>query len=398
MSVPRTADIVVIGGGITGVATAYNLSRHGLKVALLEKEKLAAGSTGRTVGGVRQQARSKAQLPLLFEAVKLWKTLDKELGTSVGYTQMGNLMLAGSEEVLEFFRTGPDGVDEQSSAGLDTRIVDYDEAQSLAPVLKNSFVGGRYCASDGGANPYLVVNAYSRAAQSRGATVLQGIEAVGFQVEGGQVRAVETSAGNISTRCVVNAAGVWAKRVAAFVGIDLPIVPIRGQVLFSKSMPPIIQPFVFHGDIEGQRVFIRQRPDGHILTGLGNPQQEPGWDTTVDDDFEQNLRRRLQSLAPELADIPTEKVWGGLYEVTPDTEPIIDFCHDPEGLVLACGFSAQGFGPGPAVGFYLAEWIATGERPDVLSPFELARFQKEDFVERRLLTEISGLREDEHNI
>jgi len=391
----RTVDAVVIGGGIIGAATTYYLARQGLKIALLEKDRLATGSTGASVAGVRQQGRSKVQLPLMFTAVNLWQGLEDELGAPVDYVQTGHLMLAGDEEVLEFYRSGPNGVEEQTAAGLRTYIVDRQEARELAPVLEGPFVGGRYCPTDGGAHPQKAVGAFARAAQRLGCTIMERTAVTGLRVEGARIRGVRTSQGDIEAIWVINAASVWAREIGSWAGLDVPIVPIRGQVLFSTSLPPLVRPFVFHGDVEGLRLFIRQRPDGHILTGLGNPLQEEGWDTTVDEDFGFQLRRRLKLLAPSLADIPAERMWGGLYEVTPDTEPIIDIPQESRGLVLSCGFSAQGFGPGPAVGYHLAQWIATGVRPEILAPFALSRFQEGTAPRRQLLAEMSGKREPE---
>jgi len=215
----------------------------------------------------------------------------------------------------------------------------------------------------------------------------------GLWIDGARIRGVRTSQGDIEANWVINAAGVWAREIASLAGLDVPIVPIRGQVLFSTSLPLLIRPFVFHGDVEGRRVFIRQRPDGHILTGLGNPLEAEGWGTSVDQDFEFQLRRRLRLLAPSLADIPAERMWGGLYEVTPDTEPVIDMIQEPQGLVLSCGFSAQGFGPGRAVGYYLAEWIAIGVRLEILALFALKRCQEVTAATRQLLAEMSGKRD-----
>ncbi|HBY95150.1 MAG: FAD-binding oxidoreductase [Ardenticatenaceae bacterium] len=396
MSSSQTADVAIIGGGITGIATAYYLSKRGLRVTLIERDHLAAGSTGRTVAGVRQQGRSRWQLPLMFEAVKRWKTLEEELGAPVGYQQHGHLMLAANEDVLDFFKTGPYGVDEQATEGLDTRIVSREEVLELVPRLKGPFVGGRYTGSDGGAHPQLTVNAYARAAEARGAKLLLGTEAVGLVIEGDRVRGVKTSAGTVEAPFVVNAAGVWAKEVGSWANLDLPITPERGQVLLSGPLPPLVRPYVIHGDLEGQRVYLRQRHDGRIITGLGNPEQKPGWSTDVDPDFESELRRRLRILIPDLADIPRESTWGGLYEVTPDTEFIIDVLQEPQGLVLACGFSAQGFGPGPAVGDLLAEWIATGKRPELLAPFSPERFKRGTVRKHRLLGEMSGKSDSGH--
>ena len=213
-------DVIVIGGGISGCATAYNLARRGAHVILLEKGQIADEASGRTWGAVRRQGRQAPEVPLAIESLKLWDNLREELGTETHFIRGGNLLLAGNaRELADFENT----VRITREYGLESDIVTRERAREILPGLSGKFVGGMYSPSDGYAHPVKTTNAFARAAQENGATVRTGCSVEGIETSGGQVKGVITERGEkLEADVVVNAAGVWAPRLARTCDVKVP--------------------------------------------------------------------------------------------------------------------------------------------------------------------------------
>lgn len=369
-------DVVIIGGGITGAAAAYEIARAGHSVTLVEKRRLAAMASGWTLGGVRQSGRDPAELPLAREAVKRWATLDDELGAPIGYRRRGNLRLARTEEETQVIRVLVDG---QRAQGLDLDYLSDNAAvRAVAPAIGPDILAASFCPTDGHADPVSAVRAFVDAARRHGADIREGVAACRLIVSGETVKGVETDDGVINADRVILATGVHAPELLRSIGLDLPLIVKLVCVLQSVPVAPMFEQVfgVANADCAG-----RQEIDGRfrVTTGIGE------WQHDVATWSEDSLQPTAGDIA-RLIDLTTKvlpiigatgvaKVWGGLIDLTPDGLPAIDARTGLDGLVVAAGFSGHGFGIGPAVGEILCD-LALGRQPRFdLAPFQLARFK-----------------------
>ncbi|MFN8500107.1 MAG: FAD-binding oxidoreductase [Anaerolineae bacterium] len=370
----QPTDVVIIGGGISGVAAAYELAGAGASVTLVEKGDLASMASGWTLAGVRQSGRDAAEMPLAVAAVRRWERLADELDADIEYRQDGNLRLARTEdEVAAIARVVADG----RAARLPVEYLDGDAARRLAPALAPSILAASYCPTDGHANPLKVVGAFAAAAARRGATIMTRTEALGIEVAGGRVAGVRTPCGLYPADVVVVAAGVYADRLLAPLGIRLPITVRHVSAIGTTPLPPLLRQVlgVGAGDFAA-----RQQVDGRFrMTGSGGDWQWPTSGLTADAvqppiaDVAAVLGRATAVL-PALADARIARVWGGLIDMTPDALPILERAPEIDGLVIAAGFSGHGFCLGPITGRIIYELATTGESSLPLAPFRRARF------------------------
>jgi sarcosine oxidase subunit beta len=368
-------DVVVVGGGISAVATAYEIARAGHSVLVLEKRRLAAMGSGWTLGGIRQSGRDPAELPLAQAAVERWAGLDEELGATTDYRRGGNLRLARAPAEVEVIEAL---VDEQRSRGLDMAyLADNAAIRAFAPAIASSVLAASFCPTDGHADPVSTVAAYAAAAVRAGAEIREGVTARRVLVESGRVVGVETDEGVEAADRVVVATGVHAPELLGPLGLALPLTIKLVAVLQTVPTTPVLEQVfgVANADAAG-----RQEVDGRfrITTGIGAWPHDPAvWD-------EHNIQPTLDDLArlvgsavkvlPVLAGVGVARVWGGLIDLTPDGLPALDGCTGIEGLVLAAGFSGHGFGIGPVTGEILAD-LVLGRPPRFdLGPFRLGRF------------------------
>ncbi|MGB3305985.1 MAG: FAD-dependent oxidoreductase, partial [Thermomicrobiales bacterium] len=216
-----TADVIIIGGGISGTATAYNLAKRGVRTLLLERDDLASMASGWTLAGVRQSGRHPAELPLAQAAIRRWEQLDQELGADVEYRQNGNLRLALTPDDVPTIRNV---VADGNAAGIETHYLDgADAVREIAPALTPDLAGASFCPSDGHANPLLTVRAFAAAATRLGAEIRTGVHVTGLTTNGTRVTGVQTNDGPFAAETVIVAAGIYTPRLLAPLGLDLPI-------------------------------------------------------------------------------------------------------------------------------------------------------------------------------
>ncbi|MBZ5555884.1 MAG: FAD-binding oxidoreductase [Acidobacteriia bacterium] len=373
----RSADVVIVGGGCMGASVAYHLTRRGVTdVVLLEREKLlATGSTGRNAGGVRHQFSNAANIRLSIESINLLERFADDVGQTIDFHQDGYLFLLSTDASVDTFRRN---VALQRSLGVDVDWLDATAAAQAAPGLQTDGVlGATFCRRDGVADPNGVTMGFAKAAQAAGATIERDVEVTGIRVSGGRITGVETSKGAIDTPVVVNAAGPHARQIGRMAGVDVPVDPYRRHIFIAQAPPgsahwrvPASRVLV----IDFESTFYFHREGAGLLFGMGDKNETPTFDTTVQWDFLPQVIDVAVKRLPALADASISHAWAGLYEVTPDANPIIGAAAGVDGFFLINGFSGHGFQHSPAAGRILADVIAGRDPQFDLTPFAPARF------------------------
>jgi sarcosine oxidase subunit beta len=373
----RTADVVIVGGGCMGASVAYHLARRGVTdVVLLEREKmLATGSTGRNAGGVRHQFSNHANISLSIESIGLLERFADEVGHPIDFHQDGYLFLLSTPASVETFTRN---VALQRGLGVDVQWFDAREAAVLAPGLNTEGVlAATFCQRDGVADPNGVTMGFAKTAQSLGVTIERDVEVSGITVTSGRVSTVETTRGAIETRTVVNAAGPYARSIGRMAGADVPVDPIRRHIFIAapgSGQTTMHVPLSRILVIDFETTFYFHREGAGLLFGMGDRQETPTFDTTVQWDFLPQVIDVAVTRLPALADASISHAWAGLYEMSPDGNPIVGAADGVEGLYLINGFSGHGFQHSPAAGRILAD-VITGRDPQFdLTPFSPGRF------------------------
>lgn len=374
MNIPKTAEIIVIGGGVMGASTAYHLAARGQKgIVLLEKENFfGQGATGRCAGGVRYQFATEVNINLSLESLPMLDRFEKEIGQAIDYRQCGYLFLLTQPDDIAVFQNNKAL---QNSLGVKTEWWDGDAIRQRLPEMNlDDVIAGTFNPDDGLADPNGVVMGYIKRGGSLGVQALTGVEVIGIETHAAGVQSVNTSSGDIATSTVVNCAGPWAGLIGAMVDIEIPITPIRRQMLVTTPLPEIPRDFPFVIDFT-QSLYFHLEGDG-ILTGMSNPNEKPGFDQNIDPDWELvNMEAAIKRL-PMLEDAGLISHWAGLYEVTPDDHPIFGKC-DIDGFYICAGFSGHGFMHGPISGKLLSEIILDGTATSLdISMLDLARFHE----------------------
>jgi sarcosine oxidase subunit beta len=369
----RTADVVIVGGGCMGASVAFHLARRGVtNVVLVEREAmLGAGSTGRNAGGVRHQFSNEANIRLSIESIGILERFRDEVGQEIDFHQDGYLFLLSSPESVAAFTRN---AEIQRTCGVTVDWLDAPGAERLAPGLDASGVlGATFCARDGIADPNGVTMGFAKAGQALGVEITRETEVTGIDVSSGRIVGVRTSRGMISTNTVVNAAGPHARHVGRLAGVDVPVDPYRRHIFIAQDFSrPVPRNRIMVIDFETTFYFHREGPG--VLFGMGDPNEPPGFDTTVRWDFLPEVTQVAMRRLPALEDASISHAWAGLYEMSPDANPLIGAAPGVSGLFLINGFSGHGFQHSPAAGRILADLI-TGRDPGMdLAPFAPDRF------------------------
>ncbi len=344
---PPTASVVVVGGGVMGLATAYELARAGVRdVVLVDRDAFGAGSTSRAAGGVRAMFSDPVNITLGARSLETFRDFPARFGQDIDFAEVGYLFLLSTPEAVTAFE---DAVALQNSLGVPSRVIDVAEAQRLSPLISTEgLLAAAWSPTDGHCTPESVVLGYASAARRAGATLLPHCAATGIDVADGRVTAVHTAAGTVRTDTVVCAAGAWSAEVGAWAGVDLPVTPLRRQVLVTEPVPGLDPHTPFTIDFATSFYFHREGQG--LLMGMSDPDETPGFRLTRSDAWLPRLGEAIERRAPALAEVGVASGWAGLYEMTPDHNALIGRADEVEGFLYATGFSGHGFLMGPAVG------------------------------------------------
>ena len=374
---PKTADAVVIGGGVVGTSIAYHLAKKGFgSVVLLERSYLACGSTGRCGAGVRQQWGTRLNCLLSIASVRAFERMDEELGygRSIEFKQGGYLLIAYTRREMEQFTKN---VELQLSLDIPVSLLTPREAGKIVPILNTDDIYcATFCPTDGHANPFHVTYAYATAGRRLGAKIHTFTDACEILTESGKVEGVRTNKGTISTKVVINAAGPYSGVVARMTGLDIPFYPERHQILVTEPVEPVLGPMVMSFS---RRYYCQQTPHGSFIMGMGDPKEKPGFLTSSTWEFLVEMAEEITKVLPPIGELSVVRQWAGLYDMTPDAHPILGGTP-VDGFYLACGFSGHGFMLAPVTGELISE-IVCDEEPSIdIHGLDLGRFERGELV------------------
>ena len=374
----NTADVVIIGGGISGCSIAYNLAKKGVKnVVVLEKNFLASGSTGRCGAGIRQQWGTEMNCRLSMESIKFFETANEELeyDGDIEFKQGGYLLVSSTEKEDAQFKKN---VELQKSLGIPVEYLTPKEAAKIVPYLNASIIrSATFCPKDGHLNPFLTTDAYAKAARRLGVKIYTFTEVIGIKTENRKIRGVITNKGEISTNIVVNAAGGYSKQIADMVGINIPAYSERHQILVTEPVEPMQDPMVMSFSLN---IYCQQTPHGSFIMGRGDDNEPRDLRITSSWHFLDEMAKTVVELLPPIGELRVIRQWAGLYNMTPDKHPVYGSVKDLEGFYLALGFSGHGFMLGPMTGLLMAEQILGEKNTIDISKLTLDRFEKGELV------------------
>ena len=375
IDLPKTAEAVVVGGGVMGASAAYHLALKGCKrIVLLERNSLfGQESTGKCAGGIRYQFATEINIRLSLLSLPMLDRFEEELGQAIDLRRCGYLFLLTREEDVKAFRAN---VALQHRLGVMTEWLTGDEVRSRLRLIQlDDVLAATWCTKDGLADPNGVVQGYLNAARRLGATCLTDVEVTGIRKEHGRICGVETKYGEIATSIVLNAAGPWAARLGEMIGVDIPVVPVRRQIAVTTPVPQLPSDFPFIIDFEKNLYFHREGPA--ILTGMSNTNEPPSFNQQVDREWELVHFEAAMARMPLLENVGLSSRWAGLYEVSPDAHPLLGNVPEAEGFYIINGFSGHGFMHGPACGLLLAEEILDGRAHTLdITSLRLSRFRE----------------------
>jgi glycine/D-amino acid oxidase-like deaminating enzyme len=417
--IPDKADVVIIGGGIVGVSTAWFLAKQGIKVVLCEKGHIAGEQSGRNWGWVRVQGRDTREIPMMLESQRIWDTLEQETGEDVGFVRRGCYFTARSRKELESIDKWLGIADEY---GIESRVLSAGEIRKHLGDSPVDWHGALYTEADGRAEPHKAVPAIARAAERAGATLLTSCAVRGLETSGGSVSAVVTEHGTIRTSTTLCAAGAWSALFCRSLGIALPQLKVRGTVARTAACENVLD-----GNVFDELLGIRRRQDGGYTIAHGTIIQHPitpstlrwsikfipallqelkvlrlsigkafleewrlpkSWELDEVTPFEQTrvldpepdpgvlrgIRKNLDKMFPQLAETPIVESWAGMIEMTPDVVPVFSDVSKLPGFYIATGLSGHGFGLGPGAGKVLAGMLTGTDTGIDLEPLRYGRF------------------------
>jgi sarcosine oxidase subunit beta len=367
----RTADVIVIGGGIHGCSTAFHLAARGIDVLLIEKDYAGRHASGVNAGGVRQLARHVAEIPLSVASMEIWERIGAVLGDGCGFESHGQVLVAETESELDGFKARVD--DLRLRGFTHEELIDRAELRRLVPAVSETCPGGIVSRRDGAADPFRTTQAFRRRAVALGARVMEGVRVTAIH-RAGQAWRVETDAGGFTAERIVNAAGAWAGRLAASVGDPVPLEVVAPMLMITSRLPRFIDPVVI---LRSRKLSFKQFPNGTVMIGGGHlARAYPEENATVLDWTKLHVSARtVAEVFPIMRRADIIRAWAGIEARMPDDIPVIGPSRRAPGIFHQFGFSAHGFQLGPGVGSMMAELVATGRTNLPIAPFSVERFQ-----------------------
>jgi sarcosine oxidase subunit beta len=390
------AEILVIGGGIAGASTAFHLAQQGRNVTLLERGEIASEASGQNMGGLGGAGWGNMpdlQSYLTMGSLEIFKQLQIDMGYDMEFRVSGSLTGIHTEEQYDFIR---DRVLSLRSNGYEGELLTPSEARAIEPEANPDLLGYMYAPRRGQADPVKSTQAFAHAAQNAGASINTGQNVKSITAQGDGRYAVQTDRAEYNCQTLVLATGAWCGPVGQMLGLQIPIVPIRGQMWATESLPPRIfqdissaessftwsqdngsddttPPDLTHkGDARFTRhLYGRQRKNGEII--FGGDRQNLGYTTSLDASGIEVNRGHASEVVPLVADLPIARTWSGLMPFSVDGSPIIGKIPLRDNLYIVSGLASSGFGRGPMAGKLAADYIHTGHMPHVLSESDPAR-------------------------
>jgi sarcosine oxidase subunit beta len=386
----ETADVVIIGSGIVGSSVAYHLAEAGCtNVLVVEREAhQGKGSTGKSMGGVRAQFATTVNIQMSRYSIDFFSSFDQRLGYPADYRPHGYLFCATTERHLEYLKANRE---RQLALGVNNvELISREDIGKILPQLRvDDVLGGTYCPTDGFVDPHSVMMGFMLKARERGVRLWLDTTVTGIEVTGtpGGITGVTTTRGFVSAPVVVNAAGAWAAEVARMAGAELPVEPLRRQLVPTEPFDGL--PKRFPMVIDMSTGFHFRREGQGILLAWNDPEETPGFKTDFDTTFVEKILTRAASRVPCLAEaaVNPRRAWAGLYEMTPDHHAIIGPAPNIKGLFFVNGFSGHGVMHAPASGRITADLILDA-RSDLI---DTTLIGLERFAEGRLLEETAIL-------
>ena len=394
----ETAEVVIIGSGIVGSSVAYHLAQQGCtNVLVIEREAhQGKGSTGKSMGGVRAQFATPVNIQMSRYSIDFFSRFDEVVGHPADYRAHGYLFCATTERHLEYLKTNRK---RQAALGVkNVELVSREDIAKFVPQLRvDDILGGTFCQTDGFVDPHSVMMGFMLNARERGVRLWLDTQVTGIEVERGagtagvssdpgsttsRITGVMTTRGRVSTPIVVNAAGAWAAEVARFAGSELPVEPLRRQLVPTEPFDGLPQRFPMIIDMSTGFHFRREGKG--ILLAWNDPEETPGFKTDFDPGFVEKILTRAADRVPLLAEaeVNPRRAWAGLYEMTPDHHAVIGPAPDVAGLYFVNGFSGHGVMHSPASGRITADLILQGHSGLVdATQLNVARFASGQLLE-----------------
>ncbi|MGI9327386.1 MAG: NAD(P)/FAD-dependent oxidoreductase [Pseudomonadales bacterium] len=416
---PDSVDVVVIGGGVIGISTAWFLAKRGVSVLVCDKGRVAGEQSSRNWGWIRQQARDAAELPIVIDSINHWQSLARELDEDIGFTRQGVLYTAQTEAQLANYENW---LDIAAQHQLDTKMLSGPQVDELIKDKPGQWLGGMYTPSDARAEPFKAVPALARGLRRAGGLVREACAVRSIDVQAGRVAGVVTEQGRVRAQSVVCAGGAWSTLFMANLKVNLPQLTVRATV--ARTAPAAE---IYAGNASLGEIAIRRRQDGGYTVASSSTNEHfvgadsfrhffrflpalrasarfirlrfgadivdrllpvRGWQEDETTPFEQTrvlnpdpsakalqaMRQGLTRRLPTLADVPFAEAWAGMIDVTPDVVPVMDAVASYPGLFLATGFSGHGFGIGPGAGQVMADLVTGKTSAHDLTRFRLSRF------------------------
>ena len=361
----ETADVVIIGSGIVGSSVAYHLAQQGCtNVLVLEREAhQGKGSTGKSMGGVRAQFSTPVNIQMSKYSIDFFANFDEVVGHPADYRAHGYLFCATNEKHIAYLKAN---MQRQQALGVtNVEWITAEDIQKIVPQLRvDDILGGTFCPTDGFVDPHSVMMGFMLNAREKGVRLWLDTTVTGISLEAGvarQISGVQTSRGLVSTRIVINAAGAWAAQVATMAGAELPVEPLRRQLVPTEPFDQLPQRFPMVIDMSTGFHFRREGKG--ILLAWNDPNETPGFKTEFDTTFVEKILTHAASRVPVLAEagVNPRRAWAGLYEMTPDHHAIIGPASNVAGLYFVNGFSGHGVMHSPASGRITADLVLAGQ-------------------------------------